>query len=107
MMAALIIELEADVFGSHTFVAAGQPVAKVTVSGTPAGPMGQGVECFPAGIFELDASLDVYRALQGVLCWPARVRFRADLKPINASGGYVVHLLEVTAVLDQPLRRDE
>lgn len=105
-MPALSIELEADVLGAHTFVAAGQPVAKVTVSGTPAGPMGRGVECFPAAIFELDASMDVYRALQGVRCWPARARFRADLKPINASGGYVVHLLEVTAVLDQQPHRN-
>lgn len=91
----LSIEIEAVVLGARTFSAAGELVAKVTVIGSPGGPMGQGVNCKPYGIFELDAHLDVYRALEGMLAEPARVRFQADLKPINSFGGYVVHLLKV------------
>jgi len=41
--------------------------------------MGQGVNCKPYGIFELDADLDVYRALENSLAEPVRVRFQADL----------------------------
>lgn len=93
----LSIEIEAVVLGTRTFSAAGELVAKVTVVGTPGGPMGQGVNCKPYGIFELDADLGVYRALEGILAEPVRVRFQADLKPINSFGGYVVHLHQVLA----------
>lgn len=91
----LSIELEAVVLSTRTFSAAGELVAKVTVIGFPGGPMGQGVNCKPYGIFELDAELDVYRALENSLAEPIRIRFQADLKPINSYGGYVVHLLKV------------
>jgi len=95
----LSIVLEAVVLSTRTFSAAGELVAKVTVIGSPGGPMGQGVNCIPYGIFELDADLDVYRALEGMLAEPVRVRFQADLKPINSFGGYVVHLLKVLHIL--------
>jgi hypothetical protein len=90
----LVIELEAIVIGTRTFKANGQDVAKVTVNGSPRGPMGHGVECIPYGIFELDAEMAVFHQL-GKVTEPKRFKFRADLKPINTSNGYVVHLLEI------------
>lgn len=91
----ITIEIEAYVLGTHTFSAAGTTVAKVTVLGTPGGPMGQGIQCKPGGVFELDASMEVFSALSSRLTEPARFKFSADLKPINVTSGYVVHLLSL------------
>jgi len=90
----LAIELDAVVFGARTFRADGRDVAKVNVLGTPGGPMGHNIVCNPYGVFELDAEMSVFQAL-GELPEPRRIKFLADLKPINSSGGYVVHLLEI------------
>lgn len=91
----LKVKVEAVVVGIHTFLAGGHEVAKVTVLGNPDGPMGMGVQCSPGAVFELDADMSVYRMLKGRLGAPKPFQFSADLKPINASGGYAVHLLEV------------
>jgi len=91
----LHIELEAVVLSAHTFKAAGKDVGKVTVAGTKGGPMGHCIQCEPYGIFELDAEFSVYRELASWLAEPKRVKFKADLKPINDHGTYAVHLLEV------------
>lgn len=90
----LSIELEAVVLGARSFKANGQDVAKINVIGTPGGPMGHNVQCHPYGIFELDAEMKVFQGL-GNQFEPRRIKFRADLKPINSSGGYVMHLLEI------------
>lgn len=90
----LRIELEAVVLGTRHFKADGRDVAKVNVIGTRDGPMGHSMQCKPYGIFELDAEMKVFDALDD-LHEPKRLRFRADLKPINGNGAYVVHLLEV------------
>lgn len=90
----LLIELEAAVLGTHIFKANGRDVAMVTVKGNPGGPMGQGVECIPNGIFELDAEMGVYREI-GEITEPQQFKFRADLKSVNTKTGYVVHLLQV------------
>lgn len=91
----LKIEIEALVLGSHTFQALGKDVARVTVIGTAGGPMGQGVQCEPAPVFELDADMGIHKALKVVKEFPVQVKFKADLKPINYAGGYVIHLLEI------------
>ncbi|HEY1027639.1 MAG TPA: hypothetical protein VGE28_08415 [Pseudomonas sp.] len=91
----LTIELEAVVLSARTFKAAGKDVAKVTVVGTKGGPMGNNIQCSPYGIFELDADVSVFHDLAGLLTEPVRAKFKADLKPINEHGSYVVHLLEV------------
>lgn len=89
------IEITAEVVGAYTFKADGNDVAKITVLGNEGGPMGHGIECKPYGIFELDAEMDVFRALAGDIKGLSTMRFRADLKPINATGGYVIHVLEI------------
>lgn len=91
----LTIEIEAVVLSARTFKAAGKDVAKVTVVGTKGGPMGNNIQCSPYGIFELDADVSVFHDLAGLLTEPVRAKFKADLKPINEHGSYVVHLLEV------------
>jgi len=53
------IEMTAEVVGAYTFKANGQDVTKVTVLGNQGGPMGNGIECTPYGIFELDAEMAV------------------------------------------------
>tara|TARA_R110002124_G_scaffold128157_2_gene288535 strand:- start:14593 stop:14892 length:300 start_codon:yes stop_codon:yes gene_type:complete len=95
----LKVEVSAVVVGVHSFFAGGNEVAKVTVLGNPDGPMGMGIQWSPAAVFELDAGMDIYRVLKGRLEAPKALQFRADLKPINASGGYAVHLLEVVGGL--------
>ncbi|MEH6485272.1 MULTISPECIES: hypothetical protein [Pseudomonas] len=95
----LVIEIEAVVLGAHTFKARSQDVAKVTVMGNPSAPMGAGIVCSPNPIFELDACMAVFRALKDMHGSPIRMKFRADLKPINATGGYAVHLLEVLHII--------
>lgn len=90
----MLIEMTAEVVGAYTFKANGKDVAKVTVLGNQGGPMGNGIECTPYGIFELDAEMAVFRALANIQA-PSTIRFRADLKPINATGGYVIHILEI------------
>ncbi|MBF78487.1 MAG: hypothetical protein CMK86_11385 [Pseudomonadales bacterium] len=86
----LHIELEAVVLGAHTFKAAGKDVGKVTVVGTKGGPMGHSIQCEPYGIFELDAEFSVYRELASRLDEPKRIKFKADLKPINDQGAYAM-----------------
>ncbi len=97
----LSIEIEAVVLGVRRFKAADGFVTKVTVAGTPGGPMGQGIECRPYGVFELDADIGVYESLENRLTEPVRIRFHADLKPINSSGGYVVHLISALPQITQ------
>lgn len=81
--------------GTHCFpTAKGERAAKVTLVGGKDGPLGHGVQCSPYPIFEVDADYSVFESLK--LGEPARVKFLADLKPIN-SGGYVLHLLKVLA----------
>lgn len=88
----LRIEVEGVVISARWFTADGQRVAKVTLLGSQDGPLGSGVQCAPYPIFEVDADYSVFKSLQ--LNEPARLKFLADLKPIN-NGGYVLHLLKV------------
>lgn len=88
----LKIELEGVVISARWFTAEGKRVAKVTLIGSTDGPMGSGVQCNPFPIFEVDADYSVFESLK--LDEPARLKFLADLKPIN-NGGYVVHLMKV------------
>ncbi|MNT98961.1 hypothetical protein D3C72_2416830 [compost metagenome] len=50
------------------------------------------MQCNPYPIFDVDADYSVFESLK--LDDPARLKFLADLKPIN-NGGYVLHLLRV------------
>jgi len=88
----LKIEAEGVAINARWFMADGKQVAKVTLIGSKGGPMGYGVQCEPYPIFEVDAEYSVFESLK--LNEPARIKFLADLKPIN-SGGYVLHLLKV------------
>lgn len=88
----LKIEVEGVVLSARWFVADGKQVAKVTLLGSKDGPLGSGVQCSPYPIFEVDADYSVFESLR--LQEPARIKFLADLKPIN-NGGYVLHLLKV------------
>jgi hypothetical protein len=88
----LKIEVEGVVLSARWFEAEGKRVAKATLLGSKGGPMGSGVKCEPYPIFEVDADYSVFESLK--LDEPARLKFLADLKPIN-NGGYVFHLLKV------------
>ncbi len=88
----LKIEVEGVVISARWFVADGKRVAKVTLVGSKDGPLGSGVQCNPYPIFEVDADYSVFESLRRAE--PARLKFLADLKPIN-NGGYVLHLLQV------------
>ncbi|MOA38754.1 hypothetical protein D3C78_1604690 [compost metagenome] len=88
----LKIEVEGVVLSARWFTAEGQRVAKVTLLGSKDSPLGSGVQCNPYPIFEVDADYQVFESLR--LDEPVRLKFLADLKPIN-NGGYVLHLLKV------------
>lgn len=88
----LKIEVEGVVINARSFIADGQQVAKVTLLGSKDGPRGNGVHCNPYPIFEVDADYSVFENLK--LDEPERLKFLAELKPIN-NGGYVLHLLRV------------
>lgn len=89
----LKIEVEGVVLSARWFpTAVGQRAAKVTLVGSKDGPLGSGVQCNPYPIFEVDADYSIFESLK--LDEPTRVKFLADLKPIN-NGGYVLHLLQV------------
>jgi hypothetical protein len=88
----LKIKVEGVVLSARWFEADGKRVAKVTLLGSKDGPLGSGVQCNPYPIFDVDADYSVFESLK--LDDPARLKFLADLKPIN-NGGYVLHLLRV------------
>lgn len=98
----LQITVEAIVISTRWFTAETKPCAVVQVLGNKGGPMGYQIQSHPYPIFELDAEMSVYQQLATFFDQnpntPACSRFRADLKPVNSAGRYVVHLLEMLDV---------
>jgi hypothetical protein len=98
----LQIIVEAIVISARWFTADNRPCAVVQVLGNRGGPMGHQFQSHPYPIFELDAEMSVYQQLADFFDQnpntPACGKFKADLKPVNISGRYVVHLLEALEI---------
>lgn len=99
----LKIQLEAVVLGVRTIRVDGTDLAKINALGPLAAQWDTTLCASPYRVFELDAEMSVFQALCE-LPEPKRMKFLADLKPVNSNGGYVAHLLQI---LDQGLGAGE